>query len=81
MVRVEVLYDHKLETCSTTLAGGNSGPSQEEFPDLVKLVQMFSIYPTSSGGELTRYHLWPYLALMVSALPNQLRYHLQIVPE
>jgi hypothetical protein len=35
---VQVLDDHDLEAGGATLAGSNDGPSEEELPDLQKVV-------------------------------------------
>lgn len=80
---VEVLDDEHLEAGGAALAGSDHRPGEEELPDL----QCVSHSVIHSGQHAERwelrtlYHLWPYLAVMGSALPTQLRYHLQIVAE
>lgn len=75
--RVQVLDNNHLVASGRALAGGDDGPGEEEFPDLVTLVWLHH----TRRRPLTLYHLGPYLALMASTLPTQLRYHLHRVPE
>lgn len=78
MSRVQVLDDNHLVAGCEALARGDDGPREEEFPDLPQ--RQFR-YSRKTRRTLTLYHLGPYLALMASMFPVQLRYHLQIVPE
>jgi hypothetical protein len=77
MGRVQILHDENLETGGATLARSDDRPSQEELPNLRNVRSQW----TSESDKLTLNHRWPYLALIVSALPIQFRYHLQRVPE
>lgn len=79
---VQVLLDHNLEARGAALPRGNDRPGEEELPDL-QLTKVSDIHLAVVGDMwmLTLNQRWPYLALMVSELPSQLRYHLQRVAE
>jgi hypothetical protein len=79
---VQVLLDHDLEARGATLPRGDDGPGEEKLPDL-RFTNVSDIHlpVVSDMWILTLNQRWPYLALMVSEFPSQLRYHLQRVAE
>lgn len=49
--RVDVLDQHNLEAGGTALARGNSGPGEEEFPDLKLVSNMTTFYSHKASLE------------------------------
>ena len=78
--RVEVLHNDHLVAGSHTFAGSDDGPGEEKLPNLLR-VRIDDLDERIDHGGLTLYQRLPYLALIASKLPTQLRYHLQRVPE
>jgi hypothetical protein len=76
--RIQILDDDHLVAGSRALTRGDDGPGEEEFPNLSNISGDCT---TKEKGIRTLYHLGPYLALIASTFPTQLRYHLQSVPE
>lgn len=77
---VQVLVNNHLVAGSETIARSDNRPGEEKFPDL-KMIRFDIPKSMNKLNLLTLYQRAPYLALMASTFPTQLRYHLQRVPE
>lgn len=77
---VQVLVNNHLVAGSKTITRSDNRPGEEKFPDL-KRTKLDILKSMNQLNLLTLYQRAPYLALMASTLPTQLRYHLQRVPE
>ena len=79
---VEVLHHKNLEARGAALARSNDGPSEEKLPNLqLWLVKRGTPDKSPAWRIHTLYQRCPYLAVMVSAFPTQLRYQRQSVAE
>lgn len=75
---VDVLDESDLVAGGATLTRDDGAVCEEVFPDL-DIHQQYSLLMFEN--RLTRYHLMPYLATILSLFPIQFLYHLQRVAE